>query len=539
MGTADDATRQGRRHFLTAAAGTGAALAAGAVLGRPAAATGTSRAAGRGGLAVVDRARPVVTHGVQSGDVGSREAVVWARADRPGRMVVEVAPTESFRWPRQVEGPTVGAGTDFTGKVLLRNLPPGTEVHYRVSFTSEGRGAGGEPVAGRLRTAPLGRGAHFVWSGDTAGQGWGINVDDGGMRTYEAMRALGPDFFVHSGDTIYADGPLAESVTLPDGSVWRNLVTPEKSKVAETLDEYRGNHRYNLLDDNVRRFNAEVPIVAQWDDHEVTNNWWPGEVLTLPQYTVTDVDLLTTRARQAFHEYLPIRAVPGEEGRVYRRIAYGRSLELFVVDMRTYRAPNSPGRQPAPGPDTALLGERQLAWLRQSLADSRATWKVVCADMPLSLVVPDGATDIEAIAQGDDGPALGREHEVAGLLAHLRRRQVRNVVWVTADVHYTAAHHYDPARAVFQDFDPFWEFVSGPLNAATQVAANRNRLDATFGPEVVFEALGDPANPAPSSGRQFFGEARIDPHTEVLTVTLRDRAGAGLWSVDLPPEGGR
>ena len=62
-----------------------------------------------------------------------------------------------------------------------------------------------------------------------------------------------PDFFIHSGDTVYADGPLTESVTLPDGRIWRNLVTPEKSKVAETLDEYRGQFAYNLLDDSLRR----------------------------------------------------------------------------------------------------------------------------------------------------------------------------------------------------------------------------------------------------------------------------------------------
>ena len=54
----------------------------------------------------------------------------------------------------------------------------------------------------------------------------------------------------------------------------------EKSKVAETLTEFRGNYKYNLLDENVKQFNAEVPILAQWDDHEVTNNWYPGEILS-------------------------------------------------------------------------------------------------------------------------------------------------------------------------------------------------------------------------------------------------------------------
>ncbi|WP_292443296.1 alkaline phosphatase D family protein [Methylibium sp.] len=60
---------------------------------------------------------------------------------------------------------------------------------------------------------------------------------------------------------------------------------------------------------------------------------------------------------------------------------------------------------------------------------------------------------------------------------------MRNVVWVTADVHYCAAHHYDPARAQFQDFEPFWEFVAGPLNAGS---FGPGTLDNTFGRQAVF-----------------------------------------------------
>ena len=101
----------------------------------------------------------------------------------------------------------------------------------------------------------------------------------GGMRLYETMRTAGADVFIHTGDTIYADAPLPAEVKLDDGRVWRNLVTPEKSKVAETLDEFRGNHRYNLLDENVRRFNASLSQFVIWDDHEVLNNWYPTEVL--------------------------------------------------------------------------------------------------------------------------------------------------------------------------------------------------------------------------------------------------------------------
>ena len=64
-------------------------------------------------------------------------------------------------------------------------------------------------------------------------------------------------------------------------------------------------------------------------------------------------------------------------------------------------------------------------------------------------------------------PPLGRELEIARLLNFIEDNRIRNIVWLTADVHYTAAHFYHPARAQFTEFDPFWEFVSGPLNAGT------------------------------------------------------------------------
>lgn len=76
------------------------------------------------------------------------------------------------------------------------------------------------------------------------------------MKIYEAMRLRDPDFFIHNGDTIYADGPILAQVTAENGKVWRNLVTEEVSKVAETLKEYRGRHAYNMMDANFRKFAA-------------------------------------------------------------------------------------------------------------------------------------------------------------------------------------------------------------------------------------------------------------------------------------------
>jgi alkaline phosphatase D len=508
-----------RRRFLSTAAATGISTIAMPRL---------SRAADR----------PQITHGVQSGDVGVDGGVVWARADRPSQMVVEVATTESFRDVRKLPPINALPESDFTAKMLVDQLPGGQEIFYRVRFRDLAHiDVESEPVVGRFRTAPSStRDVSFVWGGDVAGQGWGINEDDGGMRTFAAMRASNPDFLLHSGDTIYADGIITSEVKLPDGKVWKNLTIPEKAKVAETLDEYRAAHKYNLLDKNVRAFNAEVPIFVQWDDHEVTNNWSLSKDLPAA-YKERSITLLAARAARAFHEMYPMRESIVEPGRVYRKLSYGPHLDVFMLDERSYRGPNGANLQTAYGPDAYFIGPEQMRWLKRALLNSRATWKVIASDMPLSLIVYDDAANkkgSEAFAQGD-GPPRGRELEIADILRFIKTAPINNTVWLTADVHYAAAHYYNPDKAQFQEFEPFWEFVSGPFHAGT---FGPNELDNTFGPEVRFvKAPGpDKQNLPPSAGMQFFGHVKIEGATGQMTVTLRDRADIALWSTTLDPK---
>ena len=73
--------------------------------------------------------------------------------------------------------------------------------------------------------------------------------------------------------------PIPAELKAGDGTLWKNITTEAKSKPAETLDDFRGAYLYNLMDENVRRFNAEVPQIWQWDDHEVMNNWSPSKDL--------------------------------------------------------------------------------------------------------------------------------------------------------------------------------------------------------------------------------------------------------------------
>lgn len=485
-------------------------------------------------------ARPRLTQGVQTGDVGSDGVTLWSRADRPARMIVEHATKESFTGARRIEGPLALEATGFTSRVRLGDLPAGQTIFYRIAFADPAVvGVVSDWVHGRFRTpATTAADVSFVWSADTVGQGWGINPDIGGMTIYETMRSLAPDFFVHCGDTIYADDPLPSEKKLPDGRLWRNLTTEAKSKVAETLDDYRGNHLYNFLDANLRRFNAEVPTIALWDDHDVVDNWYREKRLDDdPRYREKEVGVLARHAERAFREFMPL--ADGVDGpmRLYRKFSFGPRLDLFRLDMRSFRAPNGLNRQQAIGPQTVFLGLEQVAWLKQALKGSTATWKIIAADMPLGLVVYDDwrrKSGFEAVANADDGAPLGRELEIAGLLAFIKREGIRNVHWITADVHYPATHLYDPARAAFQDFTPFYEFVSGPLCAG---GFGPNALDGTFGPQVVFQKVPPPGrfDLSPLEGSCHFGHVRIDGKSGVMTVSHRDTDGAVIHTLDVVP----
>jgi alkaline phosphatase D len=169
------------------------------------------------------------------------------------------------------------------------------------------------------------------------------------------------------------------------------------------------------------------------------------------------------------------------------------------------------------------------------LQNSKATWKVIASDMPVGLVVADGKTgNFENLANGD-GPALGRELEFADLLRFIQQNNIKNVVWLTADVHYAAAHYYDPGKAQFTDFKPFWEFVAGPLHAGT---FGPSAMDNTFGPQVKFQSIPSnlKQNRPPSEGLQFFGTVKIDGDSEVMTVALHNLEGKTFYSIDLSPE---
>lgn len=501
--------------------------------------------AGLGGLAAAPafitpaRAQLAIADGVTAGDVTSDSAVIWARASNTSRMIVTWATDPKFGNAKRVEGPIATGTSGNSTQLVLDGLPSGQEIHYRVHFETAD-GAASAPSQGRLVTPGANRDMSFVFGGDQCGAGWGINPEWGGLRIFETMRATRPDFLIHLGDRIYADRLMLEEVRLPDGRIWKNIVTPAKREVAERLDQFRGNYSYNFLDEHYRRFSAEVPMLATWDDHEVMDNWWPGRRLTWKQqhrkgYRIKETEILVKHGRQAFFEYTPMRRNTADPDRIYRVVPCGPLADVFMLDGRSYRSPNDRNRQSAPRDAAAMLGAEQIAWLKNALKESKAVWKIIANPQPLAHVTKQPKPRYDQWANGDHRGPLGREREAADILSFIKRENIRNTVWLAADVHYSAAYRFDPNQAAVQDFNPFWEFISGPFHTRP---GRVKYFDRTFGADQQFRTPVAPIiNPPPSDGFLYFGHANINAKTGAMRVTFRDLNDRTLFSVTLEATG--
>jgi len=242
-------------------------------------------------------------------------------------------------------------------------------------------------------------------------------------------------------------------------------VIEEKAKPRRRWPVPAPTNKYNLLDKELLAFNAEVPIFSQWDDHEVTKHWWPGEPLTRAEhqrkkYVEKNALILAARASRAFHEYIAAALHPDRAPDAsIARFRTDRCSTCFMLDMRSLSRPNGEGQEESYGPAAYFLGPAQVAWLKRELLNSQATWKVIGADMPIGLnrrLRHDRKWGVEAIARATGRRAAASSRSPTSSPSSNGRACAKHASGLTADVHYTAAHYYDPNKAVFQDFEPFW-----------------------------------------------------------------------------------
>jgi alkaline phosphatase D len=466
-------------------------------------------------------AEPRATHGVAVGEVDSRHAIVWARTDRPAtlKLALERLDGPEPELVREIEAP-VDAESDFSGRVPLDELRPASRYRVTVRFT-DADGRTGSPETATFRTAPRAdapAAVRLAWGGDLAGQGVCRDAREG-FPIFGPILAERPDLFVGLGDMIYAD-----DLCHPIG-FFGNQQVPGEFGPAADLDGFRAHWRYAREDAGLRVLLATTPYVAVPDDHEIVNDAGPHhDTRAEPPYRA-GVPLLPLGMR-AFREWNPVP----DEGRLFRRLRWGRHLELFVLDTRQYRDPNlapDTGRVPK-----TLLGMAQRRWLERTVRKSDATWKVIASSVPLAVPTgsfeggPDGWANL-----GSDG---GFERELVGLLADFQRAGVRNLVWIGTDVHFATVFRYAP----FADAPEFrfLELLTGPLNAGL---FPNSRFDPTLGPQRLFYyAPSDPkAVQTLAEAKRWFSFGLLDVGADgTLTARVVNGLGEEVFRLTLAAE---
>lgn len=473
------------------------------------------------GLFLIQQGPPSITHGVASGDVTADSAVIWSRTDRVATMRVRVSPADGAGPSSEWSAPAV-ASSHFTARVHVTGLGPGAAYRYEVRFEApEGRSA---PEVGTFRTAPPPDEAadiSFIWAGDLGGQGY-CRQPGTGYAIFEPMLGFDPDFFVANGDMIYGDndcpatGPVAGWTNIPGDFPAVSHQSVDWRDRARVEDVYVSHWLYNRADPSFQAFARDVPMYVQWDDHEVINDFgapWPAYPESPQRAGYPNI---VAAGLKTFFDFHPIARHAAEPDRIYRSFRWGRDVELFLLDARSYRSDNR--LADSPENEKTMLGTEQLEWLRAGLARSAATWKIVSSDVPLSASTGSEAVGRDAFANASRSEAAaqtGFERELLDLLRAIDAAGVRNLVFVTTDVHFAAELRY--ARDFDGDGEPlvFHELISGPLSA---VRIGVPSFDQTLEPEVLY-----------AEGNFFnFGTVRVvrtEGGRPGLRVDIRDERG--------------
>jgi alkaline phosphatase D len=508
-----------------------------------------------------------ITHGVASGDVTNQSAVIWSRVnDQPAQMNVEYDTDANFTNPLR-ETAQANSNTDFTAHAKLDGLRPNTQYYYRVWFTgsdiennnntiNNNNSSTTSDIAeqveiGTFRTASSpnmtsnsSNAISFIWSGDLGGQNFCRNADEGGYSIFKSMQSLNPDFFIANGDMIYADGACpAQGPTFLNNTnnqtiTWTNIPGDFKSladpsvdwnNITEVRSIFMEHWKYNRNDTYFKEFLSNVSMYSQWDDHEIINDFgskWP--YWNLFSVNREGYPNIAKEGINGFLYYSPLDsdndngAGNNSDTRIYRSFNWGKNLDLFLLDARSYRSQNHVAD--APDGNKTMLGVEQLEWLKQELSNSNATWKVISSDVPIS--IPTGSN---ASILGRDGWANGNEtsnysyytgfeRELTDLLRFIDEQSIKNIVFITTDVHFPAFIRYNFDLNNDGNMTEIHEFVSGPLSAI-RLGVPFPILDETFNPSLLY-----------GEGNIFnFGYIRIEdgsdngqPH---LIADIRDENG--------------
>ena len=343
-----------------------------------------------------------LTHCYVCGEVTDDSALVWLRGEPGSRAALHYGRDPKFAEFASTEAVTVDPQADSTAIIPLDDLEPATRYYYRALVAGKKPG----PVA-TFVTAPRpdeNAKVSFCFSGDMRDS----------YKPFTVMNAVHfqrPDFFMHLGDTIYAD----------------------INGVARQLPEFWAKYRRNREDLSSEGCYCATSIYATWDDHEVVNDFGPGHHLA-------------PIGRKAFLDYWPIRHREGEADRIYRSFRWGQAAEIFILDVRQYRN----------AAKNTMLGAMQKRWLFDSLARSSATFKFIATPVPMV----GGGLD-----RWDGYPKERQE-----LFSFIKEKKIGGVVFLSADLHYAAISKI-PNSGGLKDITA--GPIGAPVNRITNGTASR------------------------------------------------------------------
>jgi len=438
---------------------------------------------------------PLFRSGVASFDPGPDRVLLQTQlhgvtGDVPVTLIV--ADDAALTSIRTMAPLTARAAEGHVVTLELTGLTPGETLH----FAFEALGA--RSRTGRTRTAPA--------SGPVRlGFATCASYAHGFFHTYARLAEADVDAVVHLGDYVYeyADGAYGA----------RRSYDPPHETI--TLTDYRRRYAHVRADADLARLHAQHPFVVTWDDHELANNAWRGGAIEHDPRTEGPWSERLAAARIAHAEWLPTRG----EGSLYRRLSFGATADLFVLDTRLEgrdAPPTSPEEARAPG--RSILGAAQRERFLAELRASRATWKVVAHSVQLSPHAEFWNFDAW------DGYADERRL----VLEAIRDAGITGVIFVCGDGHKSFADEVplDP----FAGYDPSTSAGALAVEFMTPAVSSPN----LFGAEA--RALEDAIRAASPHTRFVEAESR-----GFWTLTLDDaRATATLHFVDgiEDPDGG-
>lgn len=438
--------------------------------------------------------------GVASGDVTSDSVVLWSKTNSNSLMNIEYSLASNFSIYTH-NSLHIGSINDYVGHYKIESLVPNSTYYYKIWFSDPtNTSVISQNMFGKFKTAPSindEESISFAVGGDVGGQGY-CKKPDIGYYLFSVIKGYEPDFFVASGDMIYADDTCPESgPTNIKG--WKNIpglfpsildYTVDWKNVSEVYSVYKGHWGYNKADEHYQNLYGNIPVYSQPDDHEVADNYdGNSEFYKEPYQNRSGFKNLVEEGLRAFFNYSPIESLKEEPNRIYRSFNWGTYLDIFLLDSHQYRTPGS--IEESSTTNKTILGKSQLEWLKNSIKNSQAIWKVIFNDVPVTIphcfyYEQSNTTRCDNWATDNKtSSTFTRERE--DFMSYLDKNDLKNVVFITTDVHYPSIVFVD------HDFDgdgealKFHEFTSGPLSARPM---NPEPLDPTINATYLYKETG-------------------------------------------------